>query len=144
MSMQSFYIMRQLEPNVISGIGSIVEVDESQFSKRKFNVGRVVRSAWVIGGLDINTGDLFFREVLFRNRMTITSVLQECVLLGTTIITDCWRGYVDLESLGYRHLTVNHSRNFVDPVSGANTQAIENRWSVFKRKFRSRYINCRS
>ncbi|MGL6009028.1 MAG: transposase [Culicoidibacterales bacterium] len=84
-------------------------MDESKLSKRKFNVGRVVRSPWVIGGVDIVTGDMFFKEVLFRNRSTIASVLSECVEIGSTIITDCWSGYVNLEELGYIHMTVNHS-----------------------------------
>jgi hypothetical protein len=98
----------------------------------------------VIGGVDINSWELFFREVIFRNRTTIASVLQECIEPGTTIITDCLRGYVNLESLGYHHLTVNNNRNFVDPVSGANTQSIENRWCVFKPKFRARFITVRN
>lgn len=144
LSLQSFYIMRQLLPQKIGGPGKIVEVDEAKFSKRKFNVGRVTRSPWVIGGVDIENGNVFFREVLFRNRETINSVLLECVELGSIVVTDCWAGYIDLESLGYQHLTVNHSQNFVDPDTMANTQAIENRWSVYKHKLRARYINYRS
>ncbi|KCZ79216.1 hypothetical protein H312_03398, partial [Anncaliia algerae PRA339] len=34
--------------------------------------------------------------------------------------------------------------NFVDPRTGVNTQGIENRWSIYKLKFRSRYITCKS
>lgn len=144
LSLQTYHIMKNLIPRKIGGVGRIIEIDESKFSKRKFNVGRSVRSPWVIGGVDIHSGDLFFREVLFRNRETIHSVLLECVEIGSTIVTDCWAGYCDLEELGYIHLKVNHSTNFVDPITGANTQAIENRWSIFKRKFRARSISCNS
>jgi hypothetical protein len=35
----------------MGGSGMIVQVDESKFSKRKYNVGRFVKSVWVIGGL---------------------------------------------------------------------------------------------
>jgi hypothetical protein len=43
--------------------GKIVEVDESKFTKRKYNVGRAVRSPWVIGGIDLETRKVFFVEV---------------------------------------------------------------------------------
>ncbi|KCZ75333.1 hypothetical protein H311_03692, partial [Anncaliia algerae PRA109] len=79
-----------------------------------------------------------------RNQETIQNVLLENVEVGTTIITDCWTGYISLNELGFLHLTVNHSENFIDPLTGANTQAIENRWSVYKRKMRSRFINSSS
>jgi hypothetical protein len=37
--------------------------------------------------------------------------------------------------------TEYHSSHFIDPVSGVNTQLIENTWGVYKRKFRARGIN---
>jgi hypothetical protein len=33
---------------------------------------------------------------------------------------------------GYEHLTVNHTYNFVDPDTGANTQRIERLWGSAK------------
>ncbi|KCZ82394.1 hypothetical protein H312_00052 [Anncaliia algerae PRA339] len=76
-----------------------------------------------------------------RNKQTINNIILENIEFGTIIVTDCWSGYVDLTKLGYFHLTVNHSESFIDPLTGANTQSIENRWSVYKKKFKSRYIN---
>ncbi|KCZ79215.1 hypothetical protein H312_03397 [Anncaliia algerae PRA339] len=53
-------------------IGEIVftnEVDESKFSKMFYNVDRVVRSPWVIGGVDILTGEIFFGKFIFETKI---------------------------------------------------------------------------
>jgi DNA-directed RNA polymerase subunit M/transcription elongation factor TFIIS len=137
----SYLIMKEEQRfQKIGGIGHIVEIDESKFSKRKYNVGRAVRSPWVIGGIDIETRDTFFVEVFSRNKEVLTRVILENVEVGTTIYTDEWKGYVDLNRVGYIHFTVNHRRNFIDPVTGANTQLIENSWYIFKKSLRERSI----
>ncbi|KAK0043046.1 OTU domain-containing protein 4 [Biomphalaria pfeifferi] len=47
-------------------------------------------------------------------------------------MSDCWRSYDCLNSEGYRHLTVNHSYNFVNPETKAHTQHIERLWRKVK------------
>lgn len=54
----------------------------------------------MISGVEIVNDDLFFCDVLFRDRATIASVLEECVERSTTIITGCWCGYANLECSG--------------------------------------------
>lgn len=34
----------------IGGEGKVVEIDESKFGKRKYNVGRLIEGQWVFGG----------------------------------------------------------------------------------------------
>jgi hypothetical protein len=44
------------------------------------------------------------------------------------IHSDEWPAYGNLNAIGYSHFTLNHQRNYVDPVTGVNTQAIERSW----------------
>ncbi|KCZ81666.1 hypothetical protein H312_00844, partial [Anncaliia algerae PRA339] len=116
----SYVIMRDELNDKIGGPGHVVEIDESKFSKRKYQVGRIVMSPWVVGGIDINTKECFFVEVINRSADTLKRIILERIHPGTLIITDEWRGYWGLENMGYFHLTVNHSENFVCPNTGAN------------------------
>jgi hypothetical protein len=68
-----YEIMRLVKPKKIGGCGMIVQIDESKFSKRKYNVGRLVKSVWVIGGID-ERGEIFFVEVLSRSKEVISNI----------------------------------------------------------------------
>lgn len=125
----------------IGGRNHRVQIDESKFSKRKYNVGREVRSPWIVGGIDLETREVFFVETFFRDAETLNNIIINHVEPGSIIFTDCWRGYNSLQNQNFEHFTVNHSRNFIDPETGANTQLIENTWGVFKKRFRARGIN---
>ena len=116
----------------IGGIGSIVEIDESKFGKRKFHKGRRVDGVWVFGGIERNTKKCFFRCVADRTADTLVNIIKECVQPGTTIYSDCWKAYARLNEEGFHHLTVNHSLNFVDPESGVHTNTIESTWRALK------------
>ncbi|KCZ75709.1 hypothetical protein H311_03308, partial [Anncaliia algerae PRA109] len=63
---------------------------------------------------------------------------------GTLIVTDCHASYRNLNIYGYEHLTVNHSRNFVDPISGATTNHIESMWQKLKQTSKARYGTART
>ena len=51
-------------PIQIGGVGSIVEIDESKFGRRKYNRGRCIDGHWVFGGVERGTGNAFMVEVL--------------------------------------------------------------------------------
>ena len=103
----------------IGGVGEIVEIDESKFGKRKYNVGRVIEGQWVFGGFCRNTRSCFVVPVENRNRETLLAIIKDRIVPETTVISDCWKAYDCLESEGFRHLAVNHSVNFVDPPDRA-------------------------
>ena len=69
---------------------------------------------WVLGGVerDSNPRRFFFIPVDRRNAATLLPIIQEYILPGTRIITDCWAAYNGLVGLGYVHDSVNHSINF--------------------------------
>lgn len=123
----------------IGGPGKTVEVDESAFGRRKYNVGRIRKTRWVVGGIDRESKKCFLKIVDKRNCHTLNTVISEFVCPGTTIITDSWKGYGKIKNAGYIHKTVNHSYNFLNPDDiTVNTQMIESHWSRIKRDMRRR------
>ena len=51
-------------------------------------------------------------------------------------MSDCWKAYIDLEEKGYKHRTVNHSKEFVNS-EGFHTNKIEGHWRQAKCKLPS-------
>jgi len=120
----------------MGGAGSVVEVDEAKIGHRKYNRGRLVDGTWVLGIIDVHTGDLRI-EACPENRRdaeTLLAIIGRHVEAGTTVMTDCWKSYTGLTAQGFNHLTVNHSCHFVDPDTWANTQKIESTWRALKRR----------
>jgi transposase-like protein len=121
---------------VIGGEGIVVEVDESKFGKRKYNRGKHVEGAWVIGGIERTPERKFFVTVVEnRNHQTIVDVLSKHILPNSIVHSDCWKGYCGIsEKLNVDHYTVNHEVGFVDNETGVHTNSIEGKWSALKQK----------
>ena len=129
-------------PVQIGGQNLTVEIDESCFVRRKFNRGHAVREQWVFGGICRETGDSFLYAVPDRSAATLLPIISESILPGSIIISDEWRAYGGIANIpqrNYQHRTVNHSRNFVDPITGACTNRVESMWNVAKSKNRKRW-----
>jgi len=127
------YMLRKSKDQ-IGGKGIVVEIDESCFSKRKFNVGRITKNVWVFGGIERETKNYFFEIVPNRTSKTLIEIIKKRINPESIIISDCWASYSRLELEGFMHLSVNHKLNFVDPETGAHTQNIESFWALVKKK----------
>ncbi len=62
-------------------------------------------------------------------------LIQRWVLPGSIIHTDEWGAYNQLTSLGYTHDSVNHSLQFVNPLTGVHTNTQEGLWHHVKKQF---------
>jgi transposase-like protein len=116
----------------IGGKNDIVEIDESKSCKRKYNKGHQVKGTWIVGGISRKTKKVFMIPVKVRDAEKLTSIIKKHVLPGTTVYTDCWKGYNKLKLHNYIHKTVNHSNFFKDPRTGVHTNTIEGTWNGIK------------
>ncbi|KAK7938627.1 hypothetical protein WMY93_001953, partial [Mugilogobius chulae] len=95
------------------------------------------RRNWVFGLLGVNQNGHtrpILRLVEKRSRRHLVPFIQLHVRIGSSVLSDEWRAYRILPGLGYRHHTVNHSRYYVDPHTGAHTQHLERAWRSYKEK----------
>ena len=115
--LQDICSLKILHGNVkLGGRGKTVEIDQSMFGhKRKYNRGWINWGTWVFGTVERGTGWALAFRVPNRMRETLVAgLVQQFVEPGTTIISDKFSPYFNLNSLGYIHIMVNHSENFVD------------------------------
>lgn len=125
-----FYV--EMSSTQIGGPGKVIEIDESKFGKQKYYKGRYVQGQWVFGGVERGTGLCFLVPIEDRSEQTLLKLIKKWVKPGTTIISDCWKSYNNISEHGFNHLTVNHSVQFVNKLSGAHTNTIESTWRHVK------------
>jgi transposase-like protein len=116
----------------IGGPKKTVETDEIKFGRRKYHRGHPVRGQWVFGGVERESGKLFLAPLPDRTADTLMDIIRDRIEPGTTVISDCWGAYCNLDSQGYTHRTVNHSIQFVNSDTGAHTNTIESTWRSVK------------
>lgn len=122
----------------IGGEGVTVELDESVVARRKYNHGRLIKEKWVFDRYAPTSGGVFLELVPDRSASTLLPLVRKYVVPGSTIITDKWKSYCGISKMEveprYLHQEVDHSKNFVDPKTGACTNRIEAMWNSCKKK----------
>ena len=119
----------------LGGPGVIVELDEAKFGKSKYNRGAYRQGQWVLGAVDRNTTQCFLLPCPNNKRdaATLLPLIYRWILPGSIIYTDEWSSYNSLTAAGYTHDSVNHSIQFVDPITGVHTNTQEGLWALVKR-----------
>ena len=62
-----WYCLKERERGKIGGPGTIIQVDESKFGRRKYNWGRKIDGHWVLGLIENNSED--FRLIVCPNNI---------------------------------------------------------------------------
>ena len=109
-------------PIAIGGPNTTVEVDDSLFTRRKNHQGRQLPPQWVFGGICRETRECFMYTVRDRRAANLLPIIQGSIRPGTAIMSDMWADYGSIQAMGYAGLTVNHTYEFVDPITGAHTK----------------------
>lgn len=137
----SFELINNFKP--LGGLNRTVSVDESHLAKRKLCANGQARPViseqiWVFGGVCHETGEVFMEIVENRSAATLLPLIRKHIAPQTTIHSDKWAAYNGIRrmGMGYRHLVVNHSRYYTDPVWGISTNRIEGVWKCLKAKFK--------
>lgn len=111
------------------------QVDETyvggKTKKSKGGQGRSLKQKTPVFGL-LSKGKVHARVVPNAKKRTLQTIIDELVKTGTRIISDCWKGYNDVQK-NYLHETVAHHLDEYVNKNGYHTNSIEGFWSLLKR-----------
>ena len=82
-------------------------------------------------GCSHRAGKMFCTIVKNRRKTTLLPLIKKHIAPGTIVISDMWKAYDSIPRLKryyYQHESVNHSKTFKDPITGACTNVIEGAW----------------
>lgn len=128
-------------PNFKASLENVVEIDEAGIGgqsyykhsnkKTKNEEGATISGKTTVIGMKERGGNVKAIVVENRTKETIIPIVYENVKLDSTVMTDEYMAYQNLDK-HFEHYTVNHSaKEFVNGM--AHTNGIENFWSHLKR-----------
>lgn len=126
----------------LGGAGVDVEVDETLIggSVKGKGQGYKGNKTCVVGMLERN-GELVTQVVSGRDKIAIKGVILSNVLPGSTIQTDEFGGYKDIDQSGYNHVKVNHKLGEYATKDGAGVNGIEAFWAQLKRGINGTHVH---
>lgn len=138
------YFHRNIKHKKLSGE---IEIDESLFGRKvKHHRGDPNKGlrVWVFGMIERSSNTIIMYPVQDRTANTLLPLIQRHVEPGSTIYSDGWSAYMDLNSLGYNHFTVIHKYSFkktykntlTEEIITVHTNRIEGAWKHAKDHFK--------
>ena len=126
----------------LGGPGSIVEIDETLIGGSVSGMGSGYKGnkTCVVGMLE-RDGELVTRVAGKRDKASMRDLILRQVIPGTTINTDEFGGYKDLDECGFNHVRVNHKAGFYADAKGAGVNAVEGYWAMLKRGINGTHIH---
>ena len=128
-------------------LSGTIEIDESLFGRRvKFHRGNPNKGmkVWIFGLVERKSNQVILYPVADRREATLVPVIQRHVEAGSTIYSDGWSAYCNLNEFGYQHFTVIHKYAFKKTYKNTetgerisvSTNKIEGAWQHAKMHFR--------
>jgi len=90
-----------------------VKTDDGCFGRRKCNCGKLRATAWVLVGIERESGDTCLAPVADHFAETLLAIIKVCMLPGRTIVSECWVYNARLCSEGLTHQAFDRSVSFV-------------------------------
>ncbi|KAG0436521.1 hypothetical protein DMUE_4184 [Dictyocoela muelleri] len=115
----------------LGGILKEIQIDETFWAKRKYNVGYVRISVRIWGCIEFKTRYCYCQVVDDRKATTLLPKINQQIEKKSYIVSDKWAAYNRIQNA--YHEAVNHTYNFVDQITKANTRKIENLWLHLKK-----------
>jgi transposase-like protein len=117
-----------------------VEIDETYIGGyRPEKRGRFANKSKVFGMVE-RKGNIMTRIVPNLTEYTLGTIINEKIDKGTTISSDEWKAYQDLQYNGYEHGTVKHGvKQYVNGIH--HTNSIEGFWSILKRSIKGTHVH---
>lgn len=114
---------------------SDTQVDETYVGGRttwkKGDMGRSTMQKTPVFGM-LSGGKVFTKVVQNTNNRTLQDIIDANIPKGVRFISDCWKGYNDVQK-NYLHETVAHHLEEYVNNRGFHTNSIEGFWSLLKR-----------